>query len=44
MSEYKTKACNKCWNNFESVTTISKESRADNSSKRLAPEMGDDIV
>jgi len=34
----------KCWNNFEGVTTISKESRVDNNSKRLAPEEGDDIV
>lgn len=34
----------KCWEAFEGVTTISKESRADNSSKRLAPEMDDDIV
>lgn len=34
----------KCWKNFEGVTTISKESRVDNNSKRLAPEMGDDIV
>lgn len=34
----------KCWNNFESVTTISKESRVDNNSKRLASEMSDDIV
>lgn len=34
----------KCWKNFESVTTISKESRVDNNPKRLAPEMDDDIV
>lgn len=33
-----------CWKAFEGVTTISKESRADNSSKRPTPEMGDDIV
>ena len=33
-----------CWKAFEGVTTISKESRVDNNSKRLAPETGDDIV
>lgn len=33
-----------CWKAFEGVTTISKESRADNSSKRAAPRPGDDIV
>lgn len=33
-----------CWKAFESVTTISKESRVDNNPKRLAPEMDDDIV
>ena len=33
-----------CWKNFESVTTISKESRVDNNSKRLTLEIGDDIV
>jgi HNH endonuclease len=33
-----------CWKAFEGVTTISKESRADNSSKRPARENGDDIV
>lgn len=33
-----------CYKAFEGVTTIPKGSRADNSSKRLAPEMGDDIV
>ncbi len=34
----------KCWKAFEGVTTISKESRADNSSKRLASQVDDDIV
>lgn len=34
----------KCWKHFEGVTTISKESRVDNNSKRLAPQQGDDIV
>lgn len=34
----------KCWKAFESVTTISKESRVDNNSKRLASEMSDNIV
>lgn len=35
----------KCWKAFEGVTTISKESRADNSPKRPTPEkLGDDIV
>ena len=33
-----------CWKAFEGVTTISKESRVDNNSKRLASEMSDDIV
>jgi HNH endonuclease len=33
-----------CHKAFEGVTTIPEGSRADNSSKRLAPEMGDDIV
>lgn len=34
----------KCWEAFEGVTTISKESRVDNNSKRIAPEMDDNIV
>lgn len=33
-----------CHKAFEGLTTIPKGSRADNSSKRLAPETGDDIV
>lgn len=33
-----------CWKAFEGVTTISKESRVDNNSKRLTPEKDDDIV
>ena len=34
----------KCWKAFEGATTISKESRADNSSKRPPSQVDDDIV
>jgi hypothetical protein len=34
----------KCWKAFESVTTISKESRVDNNSKRTPSPRDDDIV